>query len=143
MRIALFAGSFNPFTIGHQDIVLRGLQLFDRVIVAVGTNAEKAYAAPDLDAIRACFADEPRVEVRTYSGLTTDFAQEVGATALLRSVRSVKDYEYERDMAAANYDLSGIETVLLFSKPEYAHISSSLVRELRNYGRDVSHYLPR
>lgn len=155
MRIAVFPGSFDPFTIGHADIVRRGLQLFDRIVVAVGFNAQKAAAderhAASVDervaAIARIYKDEPRVKVVSYSDLTVDLAQREGARFLLRGVRSVKDFEYERDLAAVNAAISPaatptLETVLLIADPRYAHISSSVVRELKAYGRDVTPYLP-
>lgn len=151
MNIAVFPGSFDPFTVGHADIVRRGLQLFDRVIVAVGYNSQKLSGSPVEDrvaAIARIYMNETRVEVVSYSDLTVDLAQRLGARFLLRGVRSVKDFEYERDLAAVNADLiraegqEGLETVLLIADSRYAHISSSLVRELQTYGRDVAHYLP-
>ena len=143
-RIAVFPGSFNPFTIGHADIVERGLGLFDRVIIAVGINIAKPdEAATSVEVIKALYADEPRIEVASYSGLTVDFAAACGARFLLRGVRTVKDFEYERDMAQINAQLSGIESVILFSKPELAAISSSVVRELSHFGRDVNAFLPK
>ena len=145
MSLALFPGSFDPFTIGHHDIVVRGLQLFDEIIVAIGRNAQKpGYASPEerLQAIQQVYADHPRVRVYIYEGLTIDFAQQVGASCILRGVRSVQDFEYERQIADANKQLSGIDTVLLYTRPEYAHISSSLVRELKSYNKDITDYLP-
>lgn len=158
MRIAVFPGSFDPFTIGHADIVRRGLQLFDRIVVAVGFNAQKTAAderhAASVDervaAIARIYKDEPRVKVVSYSCLTVDLAAQEGAHFLLRGVRSVKDFEYERDLAAVNAEIppafpaedAGLETVLLIADPRYAHISSSVVRELQAYGRDVTSYLP-
>lgn len=144
-RTAVFAGSFNPFTAGHADIVERGLALFDRIIVAVGINAAKGIEghAAAADAIRALYRDEPRVEVALYEGLTVDFARAAGAAALLRGVRSVRDFEYERDMADVNMRLAGIDTVILFSRPELAAVSASLVRELAAYGADTSPFLPK
>lgn len=144
-RTALFAGSFDPFTIGHASIVSRALPLFDRIVIAVGVNAAKTSAdevSRRVEAIAALYADEPRVTVTHYEGLTVDMAARCGARWLLRGVRSVKDFEYERDMADINRQLSGLETVLLYSLPEHAAVSSSIVRELRAYGRDVSDYLP-
>lgn len=143
-RIALFAGSFNPFTIGHLSVVERALQLFDRIVIAVGANADKAVDRLDdrLDAIREAVADMPQVSVTSYTGLTVDLADQIGASALLRGVRSVADFEYERNMADVNRRLTGIETVLMFSLPEHAAVSSSIVRELKRYGRDVSSFLP-
>lgn len=144
-KIALFAGSFNPFTRGHHAIVLRALAIFDEVVVAVGCNMEKGdtgIAQERVAVIEKVYAGEPRVQVVAYSGLTMDYARSIGATALLRGVRSVKDFEYERDLADVNMRLGGIETVILMSEPECAAISSSLVRELMSYGKDVKDLLP-
>lgn len=144
-RVAVFPGSFNPFTVGHADIVCRGLELFDRIIIAVGINTAKHTDGGEtlLEPIRRLYAGNSRVEVASYSGLTVDFAAERGARFILRGVRSAKDFEYERDMAQINRQLSGIESVLLFSKPEYAAVSSSVVRELRAFGHDVDIFLPK
>jgi pantetheine-phosphate adenylyltransferase len=146
-RIALMPGSFDPFTVGHASLVTRGLELFDRIVIAIGINAQKpneADRAEDRAAdIRRLYADQAdRVSVIVYTGLTVDIAEEVGAKFLLRGVRSVKDFEYERDIADVNRKLSGIETVLLYSLPDLSAVSSSIVRELRSYGRDVSQFLP-
>lgn len=140
MRKALFAGSFNPFTIGHKDIVERGLELFDKVVIAIGDNQDKPSEdiADRLQVIRRIYENEPRVHVAVYHSLTVDYAREIGACALLRGVRSVVDFEYERQMADANRALAGIETVVLFTKPELGYISSSLVRDLKKHGADVS-----
>ena len=147
MRIALFPGSFNPFTVGHKSIVDRAIPLFDRIIIAIGTNAEKSEADSDdlarrIRAIVSVYEDEPAVEVYAYEGLTSDFAAEIGTGFLLRGVRSVQDFEYERTLADVNRRISGLETVLLYSLPEYSSISSSVVRELQSYGVDVSDFLP-
>lgn len=144
-RVALFAGSFDPFTRGHADIVSRGLGLFDRIIIGVGINKAKTDAAATearVAPIAALYADEPRVSVEAFSNLTVDFALSRGARWLLRGVRSVKDFEYERDMADINRQLSGLESVILFSSPELAAVSSSVVRELRAFGHDVTPFLP-
>lgn len=142
-RIAVFPGSFNPFTVGHADIVARGLELFDRIVIAVGINPSKPGNHSDATAaISKIYAGNPRVSVRTYEGLTVDFARAVGARFILRGVRSVKDFEYERDMAQINSQLSGIESVLLLSRPELSAISSSIVRELERFGHNVSNFLP-
>lgn len=140
MRRALFAGSFNPFTIGHKDIVTRGLELFDEVVIAIGENQDKSAQDRDerLEAIRATYKDEPRVRVEVFHGLTVDYAHEIGACALIRGVRTVSDFEYERQMADANRALAGLETVVLFAKPELGYVSSSLVRDLQRHGADVS-----
>ncbi|MBQ6964887.1 MAG: pantetheine-phosphate adenylyltransferase [Bacteroidaceae bacterium] len=145
-RIALFTGSFDPFTKGHQDIVDRALEsVADEVIVAIGVNYEKkCMFSPEerQAAIRNLYKDDARVRVETYEGLTTHFAKRVGASFILRGVRSVKDYEFERDMAEVNHRLTGIETILMFTAPELECISSSVVRELLSYHQDVTEFLP-
>jgi len=145
MRIAIFPGSFDPFTIGHYDIVRRALPLFDRIVIGVGINAEKRplFSAEErMAAIARAFKEDSRVTVRTYTGLTVDFAAEENATFMLRGVRSTVDFEYEKAFAEANKQLSGIETVLMLTRPEYEHISSSLVRDLYAHGKDIKPYLP-
>ena len=146
MKIAIFTGSFNPFTIGHADIVGRALTIFDKVVIGVGYNIAKGEPTDlndRIDAIKAVYADEPRIEVKTYSSLTVDFAKQHGATAIIKGVRNVKDFEYEREMAEVNSMIGdGIETVFFFAKPELASISSSMVRELKAFGKDVTAFLP-
>ena len=141
----LFPGSFDPFTLGHASLVERALALFDEVIIAVGVNEQKPGWIPAearVAALRELYKEQARVRVERYSGLTTDFAQSVGATVLLRGVRSVKDFEYELQMADINRQLTGIETVVLFTEPLWAAVSSSLVRELAHFGKDVTPFLP-
>ncbi|MDE6179486.1 MAG: pantetheine-phosphate adenylyltransferase [Duncaniella sp.] len=144
-RTILFAGSFDPFTRGHQSLVERALPLCDRLIIAVGHHPSKAGSSEVSErvaAIAGLYACEPRVEAVSYSGLTVDACRLYGARWMLRGVRSVADFEYERNLADINRAISGIETLILFSLPELAAISSSAVRELRSYGRDVSQFLP-
>ncbi len=145
-KIALFAGSFDPFTKGHKSIIDRALQsVADEVVVAIGVNTNKKSMftlAERMEAIKAVYKDEPRVRVESYVGLTTDYAQGIDASFLLRGVRSVKDFEYERDIAEVNRRLTGIETVLLFTEPELACVSSSVVRELLSYNKDIKEFLP-
>ena len=144
-RIAIFPGSFDPFTIGHHSIVERALPLFDKIVVAVGMNSKKHSFLPEidrLDAIRRLYADEPRMEVIAYSGLTVEAAEQCGARYILRGVRTVKDFEYEKTLADINRKIAGLETVLLYTLPEYGSISSSIVRELISLGRDVTDLLP-
>lgn len=145
-RIAIFPGSFDPYTIGHASIVDRALPLFDKIVVAIGVNRNKRSFLTEEQRIRMIadlYADEPRVEVISYDGLTVDAARECGARFLLRGVRMIQDFEYEKNLAEVNRSISGLETVLLYTLPEYGHISSSIVRELISYGRDVSALLPK
>ena len=145
-RIALFPGTFDPFTLGHQSLVKRVLTCADAVAIAIGINEKKQtyYTLEQrVSAIRALYAEEPRVKVITYSGLTVDVAQQEQASFILRGVRSVIDFEYEKAIADVNRQLTGIETLLLFTEPAYAHISSSVVRELLHFGKDVSAFLPK
>ena len=141
----LFPGSFDPFTLGHDDIVRRALTLFDEVVVAIGYNEQKSGWKPveeRIASIRKLYGDEPRVRVESYTGLTVDFAKEQGITAIVRGVRTTKDFEYELQLADMNRRLTGIETILLPASPELASLSSSLVRELARFGRDISAFLP-
>ena len=145
MKRALFPGSFDPFTLGHHSIVKRALAFMDEVIVGVGIHEGKHGFIPvekRVEMIRRLYADELRVKVEAYSGLTVDFAREQGAAFILRGIRSVKDFEYEEGIADINRKLTGIETLFLFTEPELASVSSSVVRELLHYGKDVSMFLP-
>ena len=142
---AVFPGTFDPFTVGHFDIVKRGLTFTDEIVIAVGVNEQKhtlTELEERLNTIRQLFEGEKRVSVAAYDGLTTDFARKVGAEFILRGVRSISDFEYERNMADINRHLTGIETVLLFSSPELAYVSSSMVRELIHLGKPVDEFLP-
>lgn len=145
-RIAVFPGSFNPFTIGHDSIVRRGLTIFDSIVVALGYNEHKEgceSVMDNADAIRAIYADEPRVEVKVYTGLTVEFARQEGACCILRGVRGIADFEYEQTLAEVNRRLTGIETVLMYTLPELGCISSSMVRELEHNGVDIRAMLPK
>lgn len=145
-KTAIFPGSFDPFTIGHLDIIQRALPLFDTIIVAIGNNREKScmFSLEErLDNIRKVFKTNPHVEVVSYSGLTTDLCREKGARFILRGVRNLGDYEYERNIADINRTIApDIETVLLFADPSLSVISSSMVRELNAFGKDITPYLP-
>jgi pantetheine-phosphate adenylyltransferase len=141
----IFPGSFDPFTKGHASVVNRALAFCDRILIAVGYNEAKSamFSVEErVRMIRDYYTAEPRIEVRAYNTLTVDYAQELGITHILRGVRTVADFEYERSMADVNRHLSGIETIMLFNEPAMAHISSSTVRELIHYGKDVSDFMP-
>ena len=145
MKKAIFPGSFDPFTLGHHSIVKRALSFMDEVIVGIGINEGKRSLIPvekRVDMIRRLYADEPRVKVEAYSELTVDFAREQAAEFIIRGIRTVKDFEYEEGIADINRKLTGIETIFLFTEPELASVSSSVVRELLHYGKDVSMFLP-
>ena len=145
MKRAIFPGTFAPFTRGHHSIVKRTLTFMDEVIVGIGINEGKHCLIPvekRVEMIRQLYADEPRVKVMAYSGLTVDFAKEQEAGFIVRGIRSVKDFEYEEGIADINKKLSGIETIFLFTEPELSSVSSSVVRELLHYGKDVSMFLP-
>ena len=159
MKIGIFAGTFDPFTIGHQNIAERALPMFDKLVIAVAVSKLK-HAQEEIsqrvEAIRQVFSEECstlvdvgdsskgyRLEVISYDGLTIDLTHRIGAKFLVRGVRSAKDFEYEREQADINRQLGSVETVLLFSDPKYSSVSSTLVRELRFFGRDVTEFLPR
>ena len=146
-KTGIFVGSFNPFTIGHDSIVRRALPLFDRLVIGVvGDNVHKPGMSPAeerMNAIRELYQDVPAIEVKSYYGLAMDFAREQGAQFIVKGVRSVSDFEYEQWQADFNRRLGGIETILLYTEPELASISSSALRELSHFGVDVSGFLPK
>lgn len=144
-RTILFPGSFDPFTRGHKSIVDRALPLADRLIIAIGHNpAKQGWLTVEqrVEAIQAIYAGDDRVEVTTYTGLTVDACRRHGAGTMLRGVRTVADFEYERALADVNRTISGIDTLLLFTLPEDASVSSSMVRELASHGHDITPFLP-
>jgi pantetheine-phosphate adenylyltransferase len=145
-RIALFPGSFDPFTNGHLDIVRRGVELFDEVVVAIGTNSSKQRYVPIeqmLALLGEVFQNEPRVSVRTFRGLTAEFAREVGARFLLRGLRNSPDFEYEKPIAYGNQHVNpGLETVFLLTSPALGAISSTIIRDIHRYGGNVDAFLP-
>lgn len=146
MNKGLFVGSFDPFTIGHDSIVRRALPLFDHIIIGVGVNERKKSmldAEERVRRIKRLYADNPKIEVKAYSDLTIDFARREQTTYIIKGVRSVKDFEYEREQADVNRLLSGVETIFLYAEPQLSSISSTMVRELQHFGRDISEFLPK
>lgn len=144
-RIAVFPGSFDPFTIGHQSIVRRAAELFDKIIIAIGINDKKQSTHSEqerITQIKKAVKGIENIEVISYHGLTVDVCKQYDAKYLLRGVRSFTDFEYEQNMADINRKIAGIETVILFTLPEHASISSSVVRELDKYRYDTTDFLP-
>jgi len=145
-KIAIFPGSFDPFTNGHYDIVNRGLKIFDKIIIAIGHNTQKnRYFDIDLmlDKIRSAFQGETGIEVVTYNELTAGYATKKGARFLLRGLRNTTDFEYENSIAQVNRYLNeDLESVFLITSPGFAAINSSIIREVHRYGGDVSEFLP-
>ncbi len=145
MKIAVFPGSFDPITLGHYDIIKRGIGLFDKIIVAIGVNAEKKYMFPleqRRQFIEDAFANEPKVEVMTYEGLTIDLCNKVGAQYILRGLRNPADFEFEKAIAHTNRELSQIETVFLLTAARTSYISSSIVRDVLRNGGDYTILVP-
>jgi len=146
IKRAIFPGTFDPFTIGHQSLVGRALKLVDEIIIAIGVNQHKASYFPlekRKEAIANVYRDNPRVKVMTYDSSTVDFAASIDAQFILRGIRTVNDFEYEKTIADVNRQLSGIETFILFTAPEHTHISSSIVRELLQFNKDISGFVPK
>jgi pantetheine-phosphate adenylyltransferase len=146
-KIALFAGSFDPFTKGHEDIVLRGLEIFDEIVIAIGYNSQKSnrYFPIEkmIEKIQSTFKSNPRISVHTYAELTAEFAQKHKAKYLLRGLRNTTDFEYENSISQVNRKLyKDLESVFLITSPHLAWISSSIIREVHRYGGDVSEFLP-
>lgn len=145
MKTALFPGTFDPFTKGHFRIVERGLDIFDHIVIGIGCNPHKKTTfdlAQRIEIIQQAFAHEKRVSVQSYDTLTVDFATSIDARFILRGLRTVADFDYEHTIANANRQINGIETVLLFTETDYSFISSTVARELHQYGKDISFLLP-
>lgn len=145
-KVALFAGSFDPFTKGHEDIVLRAMAIFDEIIVAIGYNSQKRrHFDIDfmLEKISETFKGYDNIKLDMYTELTASYANKHGAKYLLRGLRNTTDFEYENTIAMVNKDLyDGLETVFLITSPKFAFISSTIIREVHSYGGDVSKYIP-
>ena len=147
LKIAVFPGSFDPITIGHVDIIERSKDLFDKIVVAIGNNTQKTYQFR-LETrqawIKSMFKDQEQIEVASYEGLTVDFCKVVNANYIIRGVRSSADLEYEKTVAQLNKSMAdNIETILIVSRPELSHISSTIVREIIKNGGDISQFVPK
>lgn len=145
-KIAVFPGSFDPITVGHVDVVNRALPLFDKVIVAIGVNSQKRYLfelEQRLEWLESVFANEPKVEVGQFEGLTAHYCRRIGAGYLLRGLRNASDFDYEKTISQLNNIVGdGLETIFLISQPAYSHISSTIVREIIKGGGDARPFLP-
>ena len=145
MNRAIFPGTFDPFTIGHYSVVRRALTFMDEIIIGIGINENKRTwfsTEKRIEMISELYRNEPRVRVEAYSDLTIDLAKRMEANFIVRGIRTVKDFEYEETIADINRQLAGIETILFFTEPELTSVSSSVVRELLSFGKDVSRFLP-
>jgi pantetheine-phosphate adenylyltransferase len=145
MKRAIFPGSFDPLTLGHHDIIMRGITLFDELIISIGKNADKKYMfslEERMSFIKEAFKDEPKVKVLTYEGLTVDFCKKVNANYILRGLRNPGDFEFEKAIAHTNRKLSEIETVFLLTSSGKSYISSSIVRDVIRNGGDYTGLVP-
>jgi pantetheine-phosphate adenylyltransferase len=147
MKIALFPGSFDPVTKAHVDILKRSLPLFDKVVIGIGLNSTKtAYLTLEKrkEMLRAVFADEPKVEVQTYEGLTVEFCKKIQSNYMIRGIRTVSDFEYEKAIAQMNHAMvPEIESIFIVSKPGYSSISSTIVRDIMRNNGDVKQFIPK
>lgn len=147
MKIALFPGSFDPVTKAHVDILKRSVSLFDKVVVGIGLNSSKPSflsAETRKKMLEAVFAEEPKVEVMVYEGLTIEFCKKINAAYMIRGIRTVSDFEYEKAIAQMNHALEPeIESIFIVSKPGYSSISSTIVRDILRYHGDVSQFIPK
>jgi pantetheine-phosphate adenylyltransferase len=146
-KIAVFPGSFSPFTLGHQYVIKKALPLFDKIIIAVGSNSSKEYFFSEQQRIKwieNIFKGESKIEIQKYDGLTVDFCKSIKADFILRGLRDSKDFNYEKEIAQVNQTLNNeIETIFIITSAEYSHISSSLVREVAKNKGDISKFVPK
>jgi len=147
MNKAVFPGSFDPFTKGHDNIIKRSLNLFDEIVIAIGVNSKKQYLFPLENRIKSIanfYHLEPKISVETYEGLTSTYCNKIGAKYLVRGLRTSSDFDYERTIALMNKSLdNSLETIFIISAPELSALSSTVVREIYNHGGDISQYLPK
>ena len=146
-RIAVFPGSFSPFTLGHKSVVDRSLPLFDKIIIAIGINSEKNeyFSIEEREKwIKDIYKDNPKIEVQFYEGLTVDFCEKLEAKYILRGLRDSHDFKYEKNIAQINKNLNPkLETIFIITPPEISHISSTIMRDIIKNGGDVSQFLPK
>ena len=145
MKRAIFPGTFDPFTVGHYSVVQRALTFMDEIVIGIGINEGKRSWFPTdkrVAMIKKLYAGEPRIKVASYDGLTVDFAKAQEAGFIIRGIRTVRDFEYEETIADINRKLGGVETILLFTEPDLTSVSSTIVRELLQFGKDVTPFLP-
>ena len=145
MKKAVFPGSFDPITLGHVDLIYRGLEIFDEIVIAIGVNADKKQLFSLEDKIRQIentFKEEPRVKIESYKGMTIDFCKSVNSKYILRGLRNSSDFNYEQSIAQTNSSLSSIDSVFLITSPQLAFISSTIVRDLIKNGGDYKSLVP-
>ena len=146
-KIAVFPGSFSPFSIGHQYIVNKALPLFEKIIISIGKNSEKPEyfsIKKRIQWIQAVYNNNPKIEIKAYNGLTVDFCKQEGADFILRGIRDTSDLKFEKDIAQMNRELNPkIETIFIITSPEISHISSSIIRDIIKNGGDVSKFIPK
>lgn len=143
-KIAVYPGSFDPITLGHESVIRRAMPLFDKIIVAIGQNNDKRNLFPiekRIQWIKAIFKDEPKIEVQTYKGLTVNYCNEIGANFLLRGLRTSADFEFERSVGQINKKMGHIDTIFILAEPEYTPLQSSIVRDIFIHGGDVSSFI--
>lgn len=145
MKQALFPGTFDPFTLGHASLIERGLQLFDNILIAIGSNIDKKnmFSVEErINHLKLCYINEPRVEICTYDELTATFAKKKNIKFIIRGIRTLGDFEYERLLADINKKIAGIETICLFSEPELSCVQSNVVRDLLKHNQDAKGFVP-
>jgi len=146
-KVAVFPGSFSPFSIGHQSVVEKALPLFDKIIISIGVNSKKNQyfsIQERMQWIESVYANNNKIEIKKYKGLTIDFCKKEGANFILRGLRDSHDFKFEKNIAQMNKDLdSSIETIFIITTPEVSHISSSLIRDIIKNGGDVSQFIPK
>lgn len=146
MKMAVFPGSFDPITVGHEAIINRALPLFDEIVLAIGVNSNKKYffaLEERMSILENCFKDQPKITITSYEGLTIEYCKTIGASHILRGLRTAADFDFERTIALMNKKMAPeLETVFLISEPEHSAISSTVVRDILKNGGDISQFVP-